>query len=48
MKAWVIVLIVLVVISLLAVIGFLVYKARKGKLAGGLDEAGTDGNLIDS
>lgn len=46
MKAWVIVLIVLVVICLLAVIGFLVYKARKGKLAGGLDEAGTNGSLV--
>jgi len=39
MKAWVIVLIVLVVVGLIGTIGFVVYRVRKNKMSGGLEEA---------
>ena len=47
MNGWVIALLVLVGVAILAVVGYLVVKARKGRLAGSLDEAGTNGSLID-
>ena len=46
MNGWVIFLIVLVVIAILAVVGYFVYKARREKIAGGLNETAENSGAL--